>query len=198
MCRVPLALVVLEHLHLLLVGLGDARELLDSLVDALQKRVSCGRHEVGSAGRAGARRAERRQRRRRAGERANTPNRRKKTLVRPCCTHATVRATTILCRSWSSGQGDTPTHNRNLQYRPYGEWAGWLSPTRKTKRASRENKLASGDGGKQRLVFCLLTLFSSWCPAFPCRGPSGKPGTASCAGRPFAGCVGTRHRGGSS
>lgn len=52
MCRVPLPLVVLEHLHLLLVGLGDARELLDSPVDALQKGVSCGRHEIGSAGKA--------------------------------------------------------------------------------------------------------------------------------------------------
>lgn len=53
MCRVPLPLVVLEHLHLLLVGLGDARELLDSLIDALQKGVFGGRHEVGSAGKAG-------------------------------------------------------------------------------------------------------------------------------------------------
>ena len=171
MCRVPLALVVLEHLHLLLVGLGDARELLDSLVDALQKGVSCGRHEVGGADRAGARRAERRQRRRRAGERANTPNRRENnvgkamphTRNRPCDDGSLPF---MELRS-----GDTPTHNRNLQCRPYDEWAGWLSPTRNPKRASRENKLASGDGGKQRLTFCLLTLFSSWCPAFPCRGP---------------------------
>lgn len=49
MCRVSLTLVVLEHLHLLLVGLGNARELLDSSVDTLKERVSSGRHEVRGA-----------------------------------------------------------------------------------------------------------------------------------------------------
>lgn len=49
-CRVPLTLVILEHLHVLLVALGDARELLHSSVNALQEGVLEGRHEVGRAG----------------------------------------------------------------------------------------------------------------------------------------------------
>lgn len=149
MCRVPLSLVVLEYLHLLLVGLGDACELLHSPVDTLQKGVSRGRHEIGSAGKAGQSSGQQRGRQK-AGRRANSQRGEDRMSVgsgyaahtQPC-NHASFSGMEFRTSA-------TPKTNFNLAYRlpttaPTRGLAG-CHPTHKTQTSQGAAKPRSQSG----------------------------------------------------